>query len=32
MLPGGPFCFGLVGVILFLVGLKTGWDVLKDWR
>jgi hypothetical protein len=32
MLPGGPFCFGAVGVILFLVGLKTGWDALKDWR
>jgi hypothetical protein len=32
MLPGGPFCFGLVGVILFLMGLKTGWGALKDWR
>ena len=32
MLPGGPFCFGVVGVILFVMGLLKVVGAIKDWR
>jgi hypothetical protein len=32
MLPGGPFCFGVAGAILFLIGLLKIVGAIKDWR